>query len=190
MIRKFKPKKIIEIGSGASTKMMLNSIEKNEIEDMQFKCEISCVEPYEYSQLEGLPIKLIKEKVETIDPVVFKSLQKKDILFIDSSHIIRPQGDVLFEIQHILPELNSGVLIHFHDIFTPKDYLNEWIFKDRKLWNEQYLLESFLSCNNQFEIIGALNFLKHNHWELLSSKFPVLKQEIYREPGSFWIRKK
>ena len=116
-------------------------------------------------------------------------MRENDILFIDSSHIIRPQGDVLFEIQHILPELNPGVLIHVHDIFTPKDYLSEWVFNDRRLWNEQYLLESFLSCNSQFEIIGALNYLKHHHWDLLASKLPVLKKESHREPGSFWIRK-
>ena len=139
--------------------------------------------------LEGLPINLIKEKVEMLDLDRFKELKENDILFIDSSHVIRPQGDVLFEFQRILPNLNPGVFIHFHDIFTPRDYLNEWIYKERLLWNEQYLLEAFLAFNNKFEIIGSLNYLKHNHWRLLSSKCPVLSQDPQREPGSFWIRK-
>jgi predicted O-methyltransferase YrrM len=189
IVRKFKPKIIIEIGSGFSTKMMLNGIEKNKELESEYSCELTCIEPYEFGQLDGLPITLIKEKVESLDLKIFKELKQDDILFIDSSHIIKPQGDVLFEIQCLLPELNPGVLIHFHDIFTPKDYLDDWIVKDHRLWNEQYLLEAFLSCNHQFEIIGSLNYLKHNYWDLFSSKFPVVRNESIREPGSFWIRK-
>jgi len=75
-------------------------------------------------------------------------------LFIDSSHIIRPQGDVLFEYLEILPILNAGVFVHIHDIFTPKDYLSEWILDGKVFWNEQYLLEAFLSFNTCFKIMG------------------------------------
>ena len=189
IIRKFKPNKIIEVGSGFSTKMMLNSINKNKDEDSNYNCELTCIEPFEYKQLEGLPITLLKEKVESLDIKIFKKLKNNDILFIDSSHIIRPQGDVLFEIHRILPELNPGVLIHFHDIFTPRDYPDDWIYKEHLLWNEQYFLETFLSFNDRFEVIGSLNYLKHNYWELLSSKCPILSKEKNREPGSFWIRK-
>ena len=168
---------------------MLNSINKNRDEDSNYNCELTCIEPFEYKQIEGLPIILLKEKVESLDIKIFKELKKDDILFIDSSHIIRPQGDVLFEIQQILPELNPGVLIHFHDIFTPRDYLDRWIYKEHLLWNEQYLLETFLSFNDRFEVVGSLNYLKHNYWELLSSKCPILSKEKNFEPGSFWIRR-
>ena len=95
----------------------------------------------------------------------------------------------MFEFNQVLPELNPGVLIHIHDVFTPKDYLDDWILDNHIMWNEQYLLESFLSFNNNFEIIGSLNYLKHNYWDELSSKCPILKNEQYREPGSFWIRR-
>jgi len=189
IIRKFKPNRIIEIGSGFSTKMMLNSINRNRDEDGNYNCELTCIEPFPNKQIEGLPITLFKEKVESLDIKIFKELKKDDILFIDSSHIIRPQGDVLFEIQYVLPQLNPGVLIHFHDIFTPRDYLDEWIYKEHLLWNEQYFLETFLSCNDRFEVVGSLNYLKHNYWELLSSKCPILSKEKNREPGSFWIRR-
>ena len=189
IIRKFKPNRIIEIGSGFSTKMMLNSINRNRDEDGNYNCELTCIEPFAYKQIEGLPTTLFKEKVESLDIKIFKELKKDDILFIDSSHIIKPQGDVLFEIQYVLPQLNPGVLIHFHDIFTPRDYLDEWVYKEHYLWNEQYLLESFLSCNDRFEVIGSLNYLKHNYWDLLSSKCPILSKEKNAEPGSFWIRK-
>ena len=111
-------------------------------------------------------------------------------MFIDSSHIIRPQGDVLFEILEILPVLSSGVIVHIHDIFSPKDYPDKWILKEHRLWNEQYLLEAFLSNNRDFEIIGSLNYLMHNYPKELKSVSPILNKQENREPGSFWIRKK
>ena len=92
----------------------------------------------------------------------FAKDKKNDILFIDSSHIIRPQGDVLFEYLEILPILNPGVVVHIHDIFSPKDYLDNWIINDHLFWNEQYLLEAFLSFNNNSPFIdGLLNALKN-----------------------------
>ena len=116
-------------------------------------------------------------------------MQSNDILFIDSSHVIRPQGDVLFQYLEILPILNSGVLVHIHDIFTPKDYLDEWVFDYHRLWNEQYLLEAFLTFNQHYRIIGALNYLRHHHFEALASKCPVFARQDNREPGSFWLMK-
>lgn len=121
---------------------------------------------------------------------MFRQLEANDILFIDSSHVIRPQSDVLTEYLEILPILSPGVLIHIHDIFTPYDYLDHWLIDEVKLWNEQYLLEAFLSCNPQFEIILALNYLSHRHPAMLAEKFPMLRGQVEQaEPRSFWIRK-
>ena len=163
MIRHFKPSRIIEIGSGYSTLMARNAIKKNQTENPEYTCNHNCIEPYEMPWLQKLEIELVRELVENVDISFFQKLQENDILFIDSSHIIRPQGDVLFEFLEILPNIQSGVLIHVHDIFTPKDYLDNWVFKDHRLWNEQYLLEAFLTSNSDFRIIGALNFLSHNY---------------------------
>ena len=112
---------------------------------------------------------VIRQPVETVDKTIFTCLESNDILFIDSSHIIRPQGDVLCEYLQILPVLQPGVLVHVHDIFTPKDYLDEWLREQGLFWNEQYLLEAFLSGNTDYEIIAALNFLKHHHWDRIST---------------------
>ena len=89
----------------------------------------------------------------------------------------------------ILPELNKGVFIHFHDIFTPYQYPLGWLTEEFRFWNEQYLLEAFMSYNNSFEVVGALAYLQRNHHDVLSEKFPVLKGDTKRFPGSFWIRK-
>lgn len=181
MIRHFKPKRIIEIGCGDSTLMAQNGIKKNFLESADNKCEHICIEPYERPWLEELGITVIREKVEDVGLEIFKSLNKNDILFIDSSHMIRPQGDVLFEYLELLPILNEGVIVHIHDIFTPRDYLDEWF--GEKLWDEQYLLEAFLSNNNNFRIIGATNYLSHKYNELFSSKCPIYKIQNWKRTG-------
>ena len=139
--------------------------------------------------LSKLNIELIREKVEEVDLALFKTLNKNDILFIDSSHIIRPQGDILFEYLQILPILNEGVIVHIHDIFTPKDYLDNWIYDNHLLWNEQYLLEAFLTSNKQYKILAALNYLSHEYNLEFCSKAPIFKGQEGREPGAFWIQK-
>lgn len=189
MIRLFKPKRIFEIGSGRSTLLAASALRANRTDDPGYQCEHVCVEPYEVGWLEQLGVNVVRKPVELIDTSLFSQLEDNDILFIDSSHIIRPQGDVLFEYLEILPILNSGVLIHIHDIFSPKDYLDEWI-QSGCFWNEQYLLEAFLSYNSEFKIIGALNFLKHHYPDELTAACPVLREQLdSREPGSFWLRR-
>lgn len=187
MIRLFKPKLIIEIGSGNSTLMARNAINKNITESPTYKCAHTCIEPYEQAWLEDIGVKVIREKVEDVGIEIFKELSENDILFIDSSHIIRPQGDVLFEYLEILPSLKKGVIVHIHDIFTPRDYLDEWF--GEYLWNEQYLLEAFLTSNKNFKIIGATNYLSHKYRKQFTSKCPIYKSQNGREPGSFYIVK-
>lgn len=187
IIRKIKPKRIFEIGSGNSTLMAINAIKKNQQENPIYKCEHLCIEPYEMPWLEEVGVSVVRKKVEEVELSFFSQLQENDILFIDSSHIIRPQGDVLFEYLELLPSLNKGVIVHIHDIFSPKNYPTSWLQDEVKFWNEQYLLEAFLSHNSSWRIIGALNYLHHNHYNKLKSVAPLLTCES--EPGSFYIQK-
>ena len=190
IIRKFKPNKILEVGSGFSTLMAIEAIEKNKKEDPLYKHKLICIEPYEMPQLEKLNIELIRNKVEDIGEEYFHQLEKGDILFIDSSHIIRPGGDVNYLILKILPVLQPGVWVHFHDIFTPYEYPEAWLREEYRMWNEQFLLEAFLLGNNSYEIIISLNYLKHKYWDEVSKSLPMLGLDKSREPGSFWIRRK
>jgi predicted O-methyltransferase YrrM len=189
MIRLFKPRKIVEIGCGNSTLMAVNAVRQNKKENQNYFCEHVCIEPYENKWLESLGLKVFREKIENIEKKILTDLEANDILFIDSSHIIRPQGDVLFEYLVILPILKKGVLVHIHDIFTPKDYLDEWVLEDIKLWNEQYLLEAFLTFNKEYRIIGALNYLKHHYSKEIYAKCPILANKTDEEPCSFWLIK-
>ena len=187
LIRLKKPGRVLEIGSGNSTKVVVKAIRKNQAEVPDYKCEHTCIEPYLAPWLEQAGVNVIRARVETLDKSIFGALQSGDLLFIDSSHMIRPQGDVLFEYLEILPTLQSGVIVHTHDIFSPRDYPKAWIVDDFRFWNEQYLLEAFLSCNSQWKIIGALNFLFHSHFERLQEKCPFLTKASI--PGSFYIQK-
>lgn len=180
----------MEIGSGNSTLMARNAIVANGVDDAAYACRHVCIEPYEATWLKELDIDLIRTPVERLDLAIFRELEAGDILFIDSSHMIRPQGDVLFEYLEVLPILKSGVFVHIHDIRTPKDYWPAWLRREVRLWNEQYLVEAFLSFNDQYRIVGALNFLKYHYPQELSRACPVFgRQASSCEPGSLWIQR-
>jgi len=187
LVRLKKPRRMVEIGSGFSTLMAIEAIRANHAEDGQYQCEHVCIEPYEMQWLEQAPVRVIRQRVEESDPSLFSKLEENDILFIDSSHMIRPQGDVLFEYLEILPTLKIGVIVHIHDIFSPRDYPASWVVEEVRFWNEQYLLEAFLSHNRDWKIIGALNFLHHSHFALMSKACPRLAQS--NSPGSFYMQR-
>jgi len=192
LIRLYKPSRITEIGSGMSTLLAQSAIRDCKKEDQNYAPKHICIEPFEMAWLENVGnIEIIRQLVEEIDKSIFAELSVNDILFIDSSHMIRPQGDVLVEYLEILPLLQSGVLIQVHDIFSPRDYPKKWLVEQVRFWNEQYLLEAFLSCNTEFAIIGALNYLKHHYPQEFEEKCPIYGQRPHAfNPGSFWFRKK
>ena len=187
LIRSRKPRRIIEIGSGNSTLVAIAALKKNSEEQSGYQCRHVCIEPYEMPWLEQSGVEVIRARVETVDQTVFRELEAGDILFIDSSHVIRPQGDVLCEFLELLPILRKGVIVHVHDIFTPRDYPTDWVVGHVRLWGEQYLLEAYLSENSRWKIIAALNFLKHDHFAQLQRACPSLT--LAHEPGSFYLEK-
>jgi hypothetical protein len=185
-IRNLKPKRIIEIGSGNSTLIAIEAIRKNKEEG--FETQMTCIEPYEFKWLETIPeVTIHRQKVEEVSLDFFAALNAGDFLFIDSSHIIRPGNDVLFEYLNLLPVLKKGVIIHIHDIFSPNHYLAEWLVNFKRFWNEQYLLEAYLYYNNAFEIKMALNLLKNQHYDELKRVCPGISETT--TPASFWLEK-
>jgi hypothetical protein len=188
MVRLKRPRRIFEIGSGNSTLVAMQAIRRNQIEDPAYTCKHVCIEPYEMPWLEQTGVSVVRKKVEDLDVGFFSELQEDDVLFIDSSHVIRPEGDVLFEYLELLPTLNKGVIVHVHDVFSPRNYLEEWLVQQVRFWNEQYLVEAFLTHNASWAVVGSLNYLHHNHYERLKSVAPFLTPE--REPGSFYIQKR
>ena len=182
-LRHLKPSRVIEIGSGNSTLIIKAALEQNK--NHGYKSKHTCIEPYKNWLDSEMNIELVKRKLEETNIDWSSELGKGDFLFIDSSHIIRPQGDVLYEYQNIIPILNSGVIVHVHDIFSPRDYPESWITTDVRFWNEQYLLETLLSNSKRYEIIASINYLKHSHFEPLKKVCTFLDKED--EPGSFYF---
>lgn len=187
VIRHEKPQKIIEIGAGFSSLMIQKAVQAN-LNFNSHKARHICIEPYENEWLEQLDIELVRKPIEEMDMQEISTLGRNDILFVDSSHMIRPSGDVLYIMQNIIPNLAQGVLIHIHDIFTPRHYPQHWV-ENHRFWNEQYLLESFLTFNKDFEIVLSINHLYHNYKNELTQAFPVTNKVQSINPGSFWLRK-
>jgi predicted O-methyltransferase YrrM len=184
MIRFLNPKKIIEVGSGFSSCVMLDT------NDLFFDNSISltCIEPY--PQLlksvikETDKVEVIENGLQEVDLSVFSKLTANDILFIDSTHISKIDSDVNRIIFEILPALNNGVFIHFHDIFYPFEYPKKWIYEGRA-WNEAYLLRAFLQYNDSFEIQIFSNYLAKFHQQLFD-EIPLCKNNL---GGNIWIKK-
>lgn len=177
LVRIFNPRKVIEIGSGHSS--LIISKAKNP------ECELVCIEPYE--RPEGNGHRLIKKLVQSVPLDEFASLRKNDILFIDSSHVLKEASDVLYEYLEILPRLQNGVIVHIHDVFLPLPYPKAWVVDDLRFWNEQYLLQSFLAFNSAFHVLWAGNWMALNLPEQVASAFPSFRRG--HMPGSFWMQK-
>ncbi|WP_200779709.1 class I SAM-dependent methyltransferase [Acetomicrobium flavidum] len=192
MIRYFKPKKIIEIGSGNSTYLSAQAILANEKEDKNYRCKLIAIEPYPNSVLRaGFPglSELIPEKVQDIPLSKFSELGENDILFIDSSHVLKIGSDVQYEFLEIIPRLNKGVVIHIHDVFLPSEYPKEWVLNRRIFYTEQYLLQAFLAFNSKFEVLWAGSYMHLKYPERLEKAFSSYnRNKVW--PGSFWIRRK
>ena len=193
MIRHFQPKRIIEIGAGNSTVLAAAAGQQNQVETGRAP-HLIAIEPYPRSFVkEGFPglSQLISEKVQDVTLECFKSLGAGDILFIDSSHVLRSGGDVQYEYLEILPRLNPGVLIHIHDISLPKPYPRVY-FEQQQYWNEQYLLQAFLAFNSRFEVLWAGNYMAIRYPQKIDEVFPelALMRQNFPDahPSAFWMR--
>lgn len=191
MIRRFKPGRIIEIGSEFSTYLAAQALEDNRREGVGNGGELVAIEPHPNEYLKvGFPglTELVQAPVQDVPLARFEALEENDILFIDSSHVLRIGSDVQYEYLEILPRLKKGVLVHLHDIFLPAEYPRRWVMEHRRFWNEQYLLQAFLAFNQAYEVVLACSFLHLMRPERLERAFSSYARD--REwPGSFWMRR-
>lgn len=185
-IRHKKPKQIIEIGSGFSSAVMLDT---NEL-FFQNSIKLTFVEPYP-ERLFSLMSESDKQTSEVIESFVqgvplkkFQELDAGDILFIDSTHVSKTGSDVNYLFFEILPHLKPGVFIHFHDIFYPFEYPKNWVMQGRN-WNENYFLKAFLMYNEAFQIILFSDYMHQLHPGAFE-KMPLTRKNF---GGSLWLEK-
>jgi predicted O-methyltransferase YrrM len=198
MIRDIKPRRYIEIGSGAST--YICSFAAKENEKIGSYLDITCIDPFPQESLYTIPnIKICKEEIQNIEQSFFDQLQEGDILFIDSTHIIKIDGDVPYLYLEIIPRLENGVIIHIHDIHFPYNtpYPPQYYIFGKKrpvFWNEAMLLQAFLSYNNAYSIMMSLPLLRYFCEDILKesiSNYQSLDQNSsHTHNGSIWIEKR
>ena len=128
-VREARPRHIIEVGSGHSTRFMARALR-----DGGFTSEITSIDPEPRADIAGTGATVIRNTVQGTGLGVFERLREGDILFIDSSHILMPGTDVDLLFNHVLPGLRRGVIVHVHDVFLPDDYPPEWEWRG---YNEQ-----------------------------------------------------
>lgn len=186
MIREKKPKVMIEVGSGETTKISLQAIEMNDREG--FECRFYAIEPYPHNYLVNLQRKNFELICKELQSVEIDFLRTADLLFIDSSHVSKIGSDVNYEILEIVPQLKKGAVIHWHDIMMPTDYWKDWTYSATKFWNESYLLHAFMLFNEAYEIVWASRYMQLHHGPLLKKHFPYFDPERHR-CTSFWIKK-
>lgn len=188
MIRRFRPRRVLEIGSGSTTFLAAQAIRKVQEDDPDYQGELEAIDPYPNKTVAaGFPglTRLINAPIQSVPMSKFEELEKDDILFIDSSHVLLIGSDVQKELLEIIPRLQTGVIVHFHDIFMPAEYPKEWVLKRHRFWTEQYQLQSFLAFNSSFEVLWASSYMHMKHPKLLEQEF----RRYERWPGSFWIRR-
>jgi predicted O-methyltransferase YrrM len=187
VIAHFKPKNVIEVGSGFSSACMLDAADHVGLSDFA----MTCIDP-DAVRLRGLlrkedhsRVKIIEGLVQDVPISTFSTLKANDILFIDSSHVLKTGSDVHYELFSILPSLNEGVLVHFHDIHYPFEYPRESLFGHNTSWNEIYALRAFLSYNSAFEVVFWNGLFTHRQRELVHETNPL----FLKNPGcSIWLR--
>jgi hypothetical protein len=187
MIRHLRPKRVIEIGCGYSSLITAAACELNRAEG--HLPEFSLIEPYPNDLfIRTIPgvSRILRMGVEECPLQMFEELEAGDVLFIDSTHVIRSGNDVEFEYFEIIPRLKRGVVIHIHDIFLPFRYPESWIRQECIFWNEQYLVEAMLMHNQSFKVLWAGCYMNTEHPECLAKAFPGY-DPTKAMPGSIWL---
>ena len=118
---------------------------------------------------------------------LFTALEADDVLFIDSSHVVRTGGDVTFLFLEVLPRLQPGVVVQVHDVFLPHEYPREWVVDGLRFWNEQYVLQAFLAFNSAFRVLLANSYLDARYPDALRNTFPT---SPWWGGGSLWFQRR
>jgi hypothetical protein len=186
MIRHFRPAKIVEVGSGLSTEFAARACLLNAQEE--HPCELVAIEPYPRPSLEGGFPGLTRLRKQRVQDVEMAEFEDADLLFIDSSHVVKVGSDVNFLLLEVLPRLKPGCMVHLHDIVLPGEYWKDWVIGRRRFWSEQYLLHAFLLFNSAFDVLWGSRYMQLGHAGEIAKTFP------YYHSGhritSFWMRRR
>jgi predicted O-methyltransferase YrrM len=188
MLRLTRPQRIVEVGSGFSSALILD------VRDAFLTPATHCtfIEPNPerlellLSTTDREYCEIIESPVQDVSRSIFDALDANDILFIDSSHVSKLASDVNLLVLSILPLLKPGVFVHIHDIFYPFEYPEAWVHEGRS-WNESYLIRAFLEFNEAFEVIVFNSYLRRFHCRLVADSMPLWERG---HGGSLWLKRR
>lgn len=208
MVRRHKPRRVVEVGGGYSSRVMAAALDMNFKQD-GVRGELVTIDPFpDRFPQKALSdrVHLIPQTIQNVDLDVFLSLRDGDFLFLDSSHVVGIGSDVVREYLEIVPRMAKGVIIHAHDIFIPGDYPRHSVLHNLAFWSEQYLLQALLTFSPIFAVLWGSSYMQSRAKGAMASAFPQW-QHSYRNmpktkrrflptqdgdcvwPSSFWIRK-
>jgi len=180
MVRSTRPRRIVEVGSGHSTRFLARAVA-----DGGLATRITAIDPRPRAAIRGLNVEWLQTHVETLDRGPFAGLGENDILFIDSSHQLKPGSDVEFLVNQVIPRLPAGVRVHFHDIFLPDDYPVQWAWRR---YNEQAAVASLIEKN-----LFRIDFSSHATVSRSPEKIAGVLARLPLVPGavesSLWLTK-
>jgi Methyltransferase domain len=186
-MRRFRPKRYLEVGSGFSSAVALDTSDLF----LEAKVNFTFIEPYPDRLMEVLRPEdrakcwLERRPVQEVPLEMFEELEENDVLFIDSAHVSKVGSDVNHMMFHVLPRLKPGVIIHIHDIFYPFEYPESW-FREGRAWNETYLVRAFLQNNHAYKILLFASYLALRFPALLAEKMPLC---LKNPGGALWLQK-
>lgn len=197
MIRKLKPSRYVEIGSGFSTYYCSLAAMENHKEESPL--QIKCIEPYPFKKLYSIQnIEIVQDEIQNVEKSIFLELGVNDVLFIDSTHVVKIDGDVPFLFLEVLPILKKGTIIHIHDIpfpFNTPYPASLWVTDNNDIWpnywNEAMLLQAFLMFNDSYEIIQSTPLIRYYNEQFLKDNISFYRT-VKQEPNTFssiWLRK-
>lgn len=198
LLRSRRPRRVVEVGCGWSSMLLARALERNAAETAKARApDTPPIPPTSVTQIEPYPSERIfatlprdwarhRTPIQRAPLGPFDALRAGDVLFYDGSHCARVASDVNWMVFRILPRLARGVLIHFHDVFFPRDYPRSWIFDRLQTWNEQYLLQALLMNSQAYRIVIANGLLS----EVRGPEVTSLYKGVQQAWGvSLWIEK-
>lgn len=198
MVRDLKPRRAIEVGSGLSTYYLHRAGADNAGEGRPLA--LTSIDPYPFAGLDRLPgVEVIAREVQDVGFDRFAELAAGDLLFIDSTHVVKIDGDVPYLLLEVIPRLAPGVLVHVHDVHFPWNVPyppDRYVLEPRwpSFWTEAMLLQAFLAFNRDFEIVLSAPLLRHHDEAFLQATIPhyrpVEAEDFDTHFGSLWMRRR
>lgn len=188
LLRAERPRRYIEIGSGYSSACAVVTVDGY----LGGACELTFIEPQPERLLGVLgpraqATRVFNLPVQAVSLALFDELEAGDVLFIDSSHVLRTGSDVCFELLEILPRLASGVFVHIHDLHWPFDYPAGWILQQNRSYNEAYAVRAFLVENPHWEVVFFSDYFAKFEAARIGQTFPYFAGNF---GGSLWLRRR